>query len=508
MNKTPLELKLKMLPPFLNRIASHCFQIELGPVFRAILGPIIWLCLANAGLGLSYAQAPLAIQLQFDTSLRAEITWAPHSEPSLYTLESIDSLSNVWKPVPPAGQWPSEATRFLDPRASFLPSQRFYRVIAAPLPKPNRARLISFEKVDTLTLQDVEEWFDLIGISAFEAQSGVNLFYVLYETVDASGKSVVASGAVVTPTDVNEALPLFSYQHSTILDRELVPSRFSFSTLESLLPIFIASQGFVTAAPDMIGLGDSPGFHPFLIAETAVNAVTDMLPIAQEIASFEKIDTIGEVYLMGYGEGGHSTMAVHRDLESMEDPKFEVIASVPMAGPHDLSELFLEHLLKEDQVYPQPYILPYLIKAFNDVYSFYEDPIEVFTSEVASRVIPRINGRSTGESINDLLPSQIPRDFLQPAFLDQLQNNPEHPFRVALRQNDVYDWKPSASLRMYHCDADETVPKTLSEKALDIFFDNGSSSAELIDPIPVLNHAECDAISFTSAMTWIENERN
>jgi hypothetical protein len=497
-----------MLPPFLNRITRHCSQNELGTVFRAILGPIKWLCLVNASLGLSYAQDPLAIELQFDASLRAEINWTPHSEPSLYTLESIDSLSNVWKPVPPAGQWPSEETRFLDPRASFLPSQRFYRVTAAPLPKPNRARLVTFEEVDSLNIQEVEEWFNRIGISAIQAQSGVKLFYVLYETVDASGKSIVASGAVVTPTDVNEALPLFSYQHSTILDRELVPSRFSFSTLESLLPIFIASQGFVTAAPDMIGLGDSPGFHPFLIAETAVNAVTDILPIAQEIASFEKIDTIEEVYLMGYGEGGHSTMAVHRELETMEDPLFEVIASVPMAGPHDLSELFLEHLLKEDQMYPQPYVLPYLIIAFNDVYSFYEDPIEVFTSEVASRVIPRINGRSSGESINDLLPGGIPRDFLQPAFLDQLLNNPEHPFRVALRQNDVYDWKPSASLRMYHCDADETVPKTLSEKALDTFFDNGSSSAELIDPIPVLNHAECDAISFTSAMTWIENERN
>ena len=508
MKQTPLDLKPKMLPPFLNRITRQLSEKELGRVFRAMLSPIKCLCLLNAGLGLGFAQAPLTIQLQFDSSLRAEINWIPHSEPSLYTLESIDSLSNIWKPVPPAGQWPREETNFLDPRASFLPSQRFYRVIAAPLPKPNRARLVSFEKVDTLTLQDVEEWFDRIGISAIEAQSGVNLFYVLYETVDASGKSVVASGGVVTPTEVNEALPLFSYQHSTILDRELVPSRFNFSTLESLLPIFIASQGFVTAAPDMIGLGDSPGFHPFLIADAAVSAVTDILPIAQEIASFEKIDTIEEVYLMGYGEGGHSTMAVHRELESMDDPEFKVIASVPMAGPHDLSELFIEHLLKEGQVYPQPYVLPYLIKAFNNVYSFYEDPIEVFTSEVASRVIPRINGRSSGESINDLLPSRIPRDFLQPAFLDQLLNDHEHPFRIALRQNDVYDWKPSASLRMYHCDADETVPKTLSEKALDTFFDNGSSSAELIDPIPVLNHAECDAISFTSAMTWIENERN
>lgn len=467
----------------------------------------IWACLFNLSLTLVTGQAPLSIQLDFDTSLRAEINWTPYSEPSLYTVESSDSLSNVWKPVPPAGQWPIEETNFVDQRASFLPSQRFYRVIAAPLPKPNRARLITFEKVDSLTLEEVADWFVRIDISAIEAKSGVNIYYVLYETIDSFGKSIVASAGVVTPTDFDEALPLFSYQHSTILDRESVPSRFSFSTLESLFPIFIASQGFVTAAPDMIGLGDSPGLHPFLVTSSAVNAVIDLLPIAQEIASFDKIETIKEVYLMGYGEGGHSTMAVHRELEATEDSEFKVIASVPMAGPHDLSELFLEHLL-EDRIYPQPFVLPYLIKAYNDAYSIYEDPIEVFTSDVASRVIPRINGRSSGESINGLLPSQTPREFLQPAFLDQLENDPDHPFRVALRENDVYDWKPSASLRMYHCDADQTIPKTLSEKALDAFFDNGSSSAELIDPIPVLDHQECDAISFTSGMTWIETERN
>lgn len=179
-----------------------------------------------------------------------------------------------------------------------------------------------------------------------------------------------------------------------------------------------------------------------------------------------------------------------------------------MAGPHDLSGLLLDTLLQADTNYPQPFILPYLLVAYNDIYAFYDDPLDVFTAEIVTRVLPSLNGRSTGELINTILPSETPREFLQPAFLESLLGDSNHPLLVALRENDVYDWKPSASLRMYHCDADETFPKAISERALDAFFDNGSNSTELIDPIPILNHEECDAISFTSAILWIETQRN
>ena len=459
-------------------------------------------------IGSLKAQNPLNLQVQFDSSLRALLDWTPHTDPSLYTVESIDNITHVWKPVPPVGQWPIEGTSFLDLRASFLPQQRFYRVTAIPLPKPERARLVSFEKDSTLSIDEVENWLGQLGISAITPRSGVSLYSVRYETIDAFGKSVIASGGIVTPTDFDETLPLFSYQHSTVLNAEIVPSRFSFSSFESLLPLFIASQGYVTSAPDFIGLGDSPGLHPFLHATTAVSSVIDMLPVAREIAALENLETSNELYLMGYGEGGYATMATHRDLEGMNAPPYEVIASVPMAGPHDLSGLLLDTLLQADTNYPQPFILPYLLVAYNDIYAFYDDPLDVFTAEIVTRVLPSLNGRSTGELINTILPSETPREFLQPAFLESLLGDSNHPLLVALRENDVYDWKPSASLRMYHCDADETFPKAISERALDAFFDNGSNSTELIDPIPILNHEECDAISFTSAILWIETQRN
>lgn len=467
-----------------------------------------FLCLIHLTLSSVDAQTPLELQIEFNQRLQAQITWSPHTEPSLYTLESLDGLTGRWKPVPPAGQWPIEATTFLDERASFLPTQRFFRILADPLPEPPTGQVVSFEKTDSLSRDEVADWLARLGISAFQIESGVELYYVAYETTNASGESVSASGAVITPTDFDRPLPLLSFQHNFALDQEAVPSRFTFDSLEALVPMLVAAQGFVTAAPDYIGMGDSPGFHPLLIADAAANAVADILPVAEQVAQAEGLTVNEELYLLGYGEGGYATMAAHRHFESTEDSPYVVSASAAMAGPHDLSGIMLDHLLTSDLAYPEPYLLLYLLRAYNEQYAFYDLPIEVFTEVVASQVLPRLNGRSPGETINELLPSMTPRDLLQPRFVEALEANPDHPFRVALRENDVYNWAPQAPIRLYHCEADQTVPKTNSEKALDAFFDNGSSQGQLFDLIPVLEHKECDGVSFTSAIIWLRDLAN
>lgn len=452
----------------------------------------------------SAAQSPLAVSVTLDSSLQVQLEWTPHSDPALYTVQSIDSITHVWKPIAPAGQWPIAETQYTDTRPSFLPLQRYYRVLADPLPKPERARLIEFSRVDSLTLEEVEDWRDQFGISAFPINSGVTIFHVSYETIDAAGASTTASGGVAIPTDFDGPLPLLSYQHRQVTDRENVPSRFSFTTFESFLPLFIAAQGFVTAAPDYLGQGESPGPHPFLLSQAAITAVLDLLPATQFIAESEGVEGTNELYLMGYGQGGHATMATHQAIESDPESPWQMGASVAMAGPYDLSGLWLDHLLRDTE-HPAPYLLSYLIVAYNDIYAFYQDPNEVFTLDFVNRILPRINGRTNLEGMDSLFLNRVPSSVLREPFLNALKADPDHPFRVALRENDVYDWAPAAPILLYHCDADETIPKTISEKTLDTFFDNGSNFGELIDPIPSLDHASCDGVSITSALIWLRN---
>ena len=42
--------------------------------------------------------------------------------------------------------------------------------------------------------------------------------------------------------------------------------------------------------------------------------------------------------------------------------------------------------------------------------------------------------------------------------LDSFNANPNHFFKVFLRDNDVYQWVPKSPMRMYYCTLDENVP--------------------------------------------------
>ncbi len=455
----------------------------------------------------THGQAPLTLQLEINPSLRAELSWTPAAEPSLYTLESRDRLSDPWKPIPPASQWPTEATEFLDPRVTFLPNQRFYRLATTLIPKPERGKILAMEELGTLSFDEVNDLVEEVGVTALTPESGVTYYYVRYETIDISGKRTEASGGVIVPTDFNEPLPLFSYHQRTNLERDNVPSRFTFASFGSILPLVIASTGFVTAAPDYLGLGDSPGRHPLFIAQTSASAVLDLLPAAQSIGESAGVSVLPELYMMGYGAGGYVTTATHRAIDNDPESPYTVIATAPMAAPLELSGQFLDRLLEPDASYPDPYLLATLLVSHNELNPFYENPNEVFTDVVASQVIPRIDGVTSGAVLDSLLISSIPRDMLQPAFVEALENDSDHPFRVSLRENDLLDWAPQADVRIYHCSGDQTVPIEISETAVDVLLTNGAASVELINPIPVLNHDSCLDVSLVSAVTWLASQR-
>ena len=55
-----------------------------------------------------------------------------------YTVESCDDLTDPWEAVPPAGQWPIQATEWLVNGGAGWPAvgRRFYRVVASPAAAP------------------------------------------------------------------------------------------------------------------------------------------------------------------------------------------------------------------------------------------------------------------------------------------------------------------------------------------------------------------------------------
>ena len=54
--------------------------------------------------------------------------------------------------------------------------------------------------------------------------------------------------------------------------------------------MIFAAFGYVVCAPDFVGLGDSPGVHPYVHAKTEASAAIDMLRAAREL---DADDTFG-----------------------------------------------------------------------------------------------------------------------------------------------------------------------------------------------------------------------
>ena len=286
------------------------------------------------------------------------------------------------------------------------------------------------------------------------------------------------------PDAITRALPLVSYQHGTIITKEDVPSRLS---TEIAIGIAFGSTDYLAVLPDYLGLGDSPGFHPYHHARTEATAVVDLLRAARHFCASNSIALNQQLFLCGYSQGGHATMAAHREIEAFHTNEFTITASAPMAGAYDLSGVTTQDFLSSRPM-PNPYYFVYLLASCQSVYRVEDAFPTMFTAPYSLRLPPLLDGRHDSGVINRSVPN-TPAGILRPDLLAAFINDTNQPLRAALRDNDVYHWTPRAPMHMYHCHGDQDVVYANSEVAYGQFISNGASQVQLIDPFPQGNHA-------------------
>ncbi|HZX75129.1 MAG TPA: lipase family protein, partial [Cyclobacteriaceae bacterium] len=198
-------------------------------------------------------------------------------------------------------------------------------------------QLISYNLITSYTTDQIDSIYAANGIPGIILPSTypVNVYKVVYNTLDADSLPTIASGAFFVPVGPMCHVPLASYQHGTILNKEDVPSRLGGG--EVIVGLSMAADGYVACMPDYLGLGDSPGLHPYVHAETEARAVADMLVASLEICDALSITRNDQLFLVGYSQGGHATMAAHQLIQEHYSNYFTVTASSPMSGPYDLS---------------------------------------------------------------------------------------------------------------------------------------------------------------------------
>ena len=368
----------------------------------------------------------------------------------------------------------------------------------------DRGQILTSNLISTLTTDQIKAVFALIGVtSGVNYQYQVELYKIKYETISPLGEETFASGLLVVPKGANKSMPLVNFHHGTQLNKLAVPSnRYLGSGYE--IGLMFGTEGYAVCIPDYLGLGDSEGLHPYMHAKSEATTSIDMMRAAKSKCKEIGVELNDQVFLMGYSQGGHATMATQKEIEANYSSEFTITANAPLAGPHDVSGIMAELVLKKE-AYTSPGYLPYMLYSYNSVYDLYSDVSQILVSPYNTTLPPYFDGSNSNflGAVNSEMPA-IPSDIFTEAEYLNIKNKTNTKFWNALEDNDLYDWTPIAPIQMCHCGEDKTVPPENSQKAFDTFTANGVTNVTLLDPLPTGTHATCVIPSILATKLWFE----
>ena len=335
----------------------------------------------------------------------------------------------------------------------------------------------------------------------------VDLIKIIYNTTDATGEPVIASGAFAKPVSSTcSFFPIAIYQHGTTLNKDDVPSR---DNAESAIVKLLGGLGYYGIAPDYVGMGDSPGLHPYVHALSEATAGVDMVRAVREYLNDLGESDNGEVLITGYSQGGHAAMAMHKYIEENDLlDEFNVLAAAPASGPYDLSGSQTPVILSGEP-YTNPGYIVYTLASYQTAYgNLYTDYSDILQAPYDGIVVPYFDGNNYSLSMGSLNPQlpQLVSELMTPEVLAAFESDPNHPLRLDLEDNDVYDWTPQRPIRMYYCTADEQVNFQNSITAEETMQANGAVSVNAIMLGP-LDHSNCFLPAMLGAVNWFQATR-
>ena len=345
--------------------------------------------------------------------------------------------------------------------------------------------LVEYNYQNTFSISTLQFILNSLGESSSNILYPISVYDIKYESIDVNGAIDTLTGLVSIPDDPLKAFPILSYQHGTILLDSDAPSLtgMSIDNAEILLIGLISTpSGFITIFPDYEGVGDVEKYHPYIIADSYTHSIVNMVRAVKQLShdlqnnNFQFND---QLFLMGYSEGGYATLAAQRGIQLNYSDEFFITASLPMAGPYDLSGTMVDYFFSIPS-YPSPYYVPYVLTSHLWSYQGIDvDFFEYFDPFWADTLPSLYDGTHSGSEVNDLMPEN-PLDILLEDVLDEFMNDEEHFFRQTLYDNTLLDWIPESPTYLYHGIGDDIIPYQNSQIAYDNFIENGASNINLI----------------------------
>lgn len=344
-----------------------------------------------------------------------------------------------------------------------------------------------------------------IQIPDIDIKYPVKVYRLVYETKGVDGEFLNASGLLTIPQKPAQAKsPLMIYHHGVIYNNKSAPTENV--TIDSLgvLPAFI---GFIVAAPDYIGYGESLGvMHPFSNAKVTASTSVDLLRAAKQFLKVNNIETNNQLFLGGYSQGGGATLAVQRKIENELSDEFTVTASSAGAGAYNLSKDLIDTATQvlqdfDDFIVIRPSNVGLILKAMDDAYGL--DLLDKMFQPKHAATIDRIyDGSLFPNAIDQALTHQA-SELFNKDFLQRLVNGEEPTLVNAFKDNDILNWTPKAPTHLYHGRDDGWVKFSHAQTAYDVFMAKGATQLELVECVVTIrqesgqvsdlptNHANC-----------------
>lgn len=339
-----------------------------------------------------------------------------------------------------------------------------------------------------------------IELSA-QVKYDVDLYTYKYQT-GFRGQEITASGLICVPISSGMKFPVLSFQHGTMVAHSEAPS-VGFNEYQNKSIEIVASLGYVVVMPDLIGFGESSEYlHPYMIKNHHVNAVTDMLNSMRDIPNGDLSGSgmNDSLFLMGYSQGGWSTMAVLNHLDVTDNHEWDLIATACGAGPYYLDEV--KNFALSSETYSNPFYMAYVFECFADE-GLIDDDLTLYYNEPYATNIPTMfDGSMSGGTINAALTSKNV-DLYTPEFLTEYPEGDYAKLQQALLANSTDAWPTNANIFILHGNMDESIPYSVSDSIYNKFVGLGCENVQYT-VIPGATHGSGALASIIASLEWFD----
>lgn len=311
--------------------------------------------------------------------------------------------------------------------------------------------LISYKLIHTVLKEDLKKTLKEKHIpkSIINPKYNVEVYEIMYWTHWHDGSPIKASGLYFVPQGLKNNLPTVVFHHGT----RTIPHGHENLGGEEQLSIGFAIDGYTVVFPDYIGLGLGEKTHLYQHLESEGYATADMLLAVDELKPKLGITTNNLLFLTGYSQGGHATLAANKILQE-NFPNIKVTAASPMSGAYDMAGVQSETMFKK---YTQPHYLPYLLKSYQEAYKVIDGDLNyVYRAPYDTLIAPMFDGKHDIGAINRILPD-TPKNMIKDTFINLYIHDPNFLFKKKLQENSFMNYKPSNPVQFCYCQNDEEV---------------------------------------------------